>query len=85
MITLPPKTWQLSAIISKIVQEIGSTVGRLIANRMWPVQSKSKKHEACCYRCIMHRGLSVRWTKFQREVPSFVEILKFPYNTVCDR
>ena len=47
MMTRPPKTWHLSAIISKMVQEIGSTVGRLAGNHMWPVQSKSKrkKHE----------------------------------------
>ena len=47
MIIRHPKTWQLSAIISKMVHEIGCTVGRLIGNHMWPVRSKSKgkKHE----------------------------------------
>ena len=47
MIIRPSKSWQLSAIILKMVQEIGSTVGRLTGNHMWPIQSKSKrkKHE----------------------------------------
>jgi len=62
MIIRPPKTWQLSAVISKMVREIGFTVGRLIGNHMWPAQKQTQKHEMRPIATdVMRRGSSVCW------------------------